>query len=66
MAEEIIEVTIHPDGKVEMKVSGIPGMDCVAETDDLAQLLGGQVEAQELTPEAYQDVEEQQQDRLWH
>jgi hypothetical protein len=65
MAEEI-EVTIHPDGRVEMKVSGIPGMDCVAETDDLARLLGGQVEAQELTPEAYEDAEERRQDRLWH
>jgi hypothetical protein len=66
MAEEIIEVTIRPDGKVEMKVSGISGMDCVAETEELAQLLGGEVEAQELTAEAYQDTEQRQQDRLWH
>jgi hypothetical protein len=65
MAEEIIKVTIHPDGKVEMNVSGIAGMDCVAETEDLARLLGGQVETQELTPEAYADAEEHQQDRLW-
>jgi hypothetical protein len=66
MAEEIIEVTIRPDGKVEMTVNGIPGMDCVAETEDLARLLGGQVEAQELTPEAYQDAGQPQQDRQWH
>jgi hypothetical protein len=66
MAEEIIEVTIRPDGKVEMRVNGIPGMDCLAQTQDLARLLGGEVEAQELTAEAYQDVEQHQQGRLWH
>jgi Protein of unknown function (DUF2997) len=65
MAEEIIEVTIWPDGKVEMRVEGIPGMSCLATTGDLARLLGGEIEAQELTAEAYQDVQEQQQERLW-
>jgi hypothetical protein len=66
MAEEIVEITIRPDGKVEMQVKGVPGMDCLAQTEDLAQLLGGEVEARELTAEAYQDTEEHQQDRLWH
>jgi hypothetical protein len=67
MAEEIIEVTIRPDGKVEMQVTGVPGMDCLAQTQDLTRLLGGEVEAQELTAEAYQDADQQdQQDRLWH
>jgi Protein of unknown function (DUF2997) len=66
MAEEIIEITVRPDGKVEMQVKGIPGMDCLAETEDLARLLGGQVEAQEMTGEAYQDTEQRAQDRLWH
>jgi Protein of unknown function (DUF2997) len=65
MAEEIIEVTIRPDGKVEMRVAGIPGMSCLATTGDLARLLGGEIEAQELTAEAYQDVQAQQQERLW-
>ncbi len=66
MAEEIIEVTIGPDGKVEIHVNGISGMDCLSETEDLLRLLGGEVESQELTGEAYQDVETQQQDRQWH
>jgi hypothetical protein len=35
-----------------MHVKGIPGMDCLAETEELAQLLGGEVEAQELTEQA--------------
>jgi hypothetical protein len=38
-------------------------MDCLAETEDLGRLLGGNVESQELTSEAYQDTE---QDRLRH
>ncbi len=66
MAEEIIEVTIGPDGKVEMRVNGVPGMNCLGETEDLVRLLGGEVEAQELTGEAYIDTEHDQQDRLWH
>ena len=49
MAEEIIEVTIRPGGTVEMHVNGIPGMDCLAQTEDLTRLLGGEVEATELT-----------------
>jgi hypothetical protein len=56
VAEEIIEITIRPDGKVEMHVTGVPGMDCVERTEELSQLPGGEVEAQELTAEAYQDV----------
>lgn len=66
MPEEIVEITVRPDGEVEMRVTGIPGLDCVTETEDLAQLLGGQAEARELTAEAYQDTGEQQQDRLRH
>ena len=66
MAEEIIEITVGPDGKVEMHVQCVPGMDCLALTEDLARLLGGGVEAQELTPEAYQDAGQHEQDRLWH
>jgi hypothetical protein len=66
MPEEIVEITITPDGKLEMHVSGVPGMDCVTETEDLVRLAGGEVESQELTGEAYQDAEQRQQDRLWH
>jgi DUF2997 family protein len=68
MAEEIIEVTIAPDGKVEMLVNGVAGMGCLAETEDLVRLLGGEVESQELTGEAYVEAEDEaeRQDRLWH
>jgi DNA repair ATPase RecN len=66
VGEETIEVTIGPDGKVEMHVTGVPGMDCLERTAELARLLGGEVEAQELTAEAYQDTAEQERDQLWH
>jgi len=65
MAEEIIEITVRPDGKVEMHVKGVTGMDCLAETEDLTRLLGGEVESQEMTAEAYADAEQPEQDRLW-
>ncbi len=44
----------------------MPGMDCVAHTGDLVQMLGGEVEEQELTGEAYVDDQQGQQARLWH
>jgi hypothetical protein len=66
MAEEIIEVAIGPDGKVEIHVNGIAGMGCLTETEDLVRLLGGEIESQELTGEAYVEVEQEEQDRLWH
>jgi hypothetical protein len=66
MPEEIVKITVTPDGKLEMHVSGVPGLDCVSETEDLVRLAGGEVESQELTGEAYQDVGQRQQDRLWH
>ena len=65
MAEEVVEVVVSPDGKVSINVSGIPGMGCTTETQDLERLLGGNVVARELTSEAYQDTAAAQQDRLW-
>ncbi len=61
-----MSVTIRPDGTVEVHVAGIDGMACLAETADLVQLLGGGVEAQELTAEAYVEAEQEQQGRAWH
>lgn len=66
MAEETVEVTIRADGTVEMSVAGIAGMACLPETQDLVDLLGGDIESQELTSEAYIQLEEEQQDRLRH
>lgn len=66
--DETVEVTIKKDGSVEIHVTGVDGMACLATTEELVSLLGGEVEAQELTAEAYNTAEETQetQDRLWH
>jgi hypothetical protein len=66
MGEEIIEVTIGPDGKVEMRVNGIAGMDCLSETEDLVLLLGGEIESRELTSQAFEEIGQEQQERQWH
>ncbi|TYB45642.1 DUF2997 domain-containing protein [Actinomadura chibensis] len=66
--DETVEVTIKKDGSVEIHVTGVDGMACLATTEELVSLLGGEVESQELTAEAYNTAEEtqEQQDRLWH
>jgi hypothetical protein len=68
MAGEIVDVLIRPDGKVELHVTGVDGMVCVEHTEQLVSLLGGDVEAQELTAEAYVQTEGEidRQNRLWH
>ncbi|MEU7869014.1 DUF2997 domain-containing protein [Dactylosporangium sp. NPDC049140] len=68
MADEIVDVVIRPDGKVELHVTGVDGMVCVEHTEQLVGLLGGDVEAQELTAEAYVQTETEidQPNRLWH
>jgi len=57
MAEEIVEITIGADGRVAVEVQGIGGTGCLDATEDLLALLGGEVEAQDLTAEAYVDQE---------
>ncbi|QQM38074.1 DUF2997 domain-containing protein [Streptomyces liliifuscus] len=56
---------ISADGSVEVHVQGVAGTRCVADTDELVRLLGGSVEHQELTEEAYQQDAAEEQDRLW-
>ncbi|MFJ9029510.1 DUF2997 domain-containing protein [Streptomyces sp. NPDC102274] len=65
MAEETVEVVISADGTVEVHVQGVAGTRCVRDTDELVRLLGGTVEHQELTEEAYQEGTAEEQDRLW-
>lgn len=65
MAEECVEIVIAADGTVQMSVQGVAGARCVADTDPLVRLLGGPVEHHELTEEAYQHGEDEEQDRLW-
>jgi hypothetical protein len=66
VADEVVEVSIGPDGTVAMSVRGVAGMECLTQTEDLVQLLGGDIESRELTDEAYLDVEQDAEDRLWH
>lgn len=41
--EEIIEVTIGADGKVEMEVKNVKGPACMQITESVEKVLGGQV-----------------------
>lgn len=50
---EEIEVTIHPDGSVNVAVRGMHGPLCTESTKRLEALLGGEVVARELTDEYY-------------
>ena len=52
---EEVEVTIHPDGRVEVKVRGVEGRACLAATKKLEQYLGGQV-TRELTDEYHAEA----------
>ncbi|MFE9624006.1 DUF2997 domain-containing protein [Streptomyces sp. NPDC006527] len=65
LADEILEVTIRADGRVEMHVQGVEGMACLTDTQELVARLGGDVESQELTAEAYVETGEEHHDRLW-
>ncbi len=62
MGLEEIEVFIDKDGKVRIEVRGVKGMSCLDLTKDLEEALGGEVEDREMTPEAYETVQEQTQD----
>lgn len=57
-----IEVFIDKDGKVRIEVRGVKGMSCLDLTKDLEEALGGEVEDREMTPEAYETVQQQVQD----
>ena len=63
---EEVEVTVSPDGKVTMHVRGVSGQACLKETQQLIALLGGDVESQELTAEAFIEIEGEQEERQWH
>jgi hypothetical protein len=51
-----VDVTIKPDGTVEVKVRGAQGPTCLALTKDLERYLGGQVSFREHTAEYQQDA----------
>ena len=51
-----IDVFLNPDGTVRLEVRGVKGPQCLALTDALEKLLGGQVVAREKTPEYDEQV----------
>ena len=55
-----IEVFIHPDGRVQLGVHGVKGKKCLALTQELERLLGGEIIERKTTPE----FDEQQQNEL--
>lgn len=54
-----IEVIIGKDGQVQLQVRGVKGLTCLNLTRELEAVLGGQIEAREMTPEAEEDTTEQ-------
>jgi hypothetical protein len=59
-----IDIFISPDGKVQLKVRGVKGEACLDLTKDLEAALGGQIESREMTADAYEQAQDQIQDRL--
>lgn len=59
-----IEVFIEKDGRVLIQVRGAKGLSCLDLTRELEEALGGQIEAREMTPEAYEIIQDEVQRRL--
>lgn len=53
---EEITVSIGPDGKVQLEVRGVKGDGCLDLTRALEAMLGGDIEAREMTPEASENA----------
>ena len=49
-----LEITIGPDGEVQVLVKCIKGRSCVEETKFLEEALGNTIESRELTSEYYE------------
>jgi len=63
MAEQELEITISPDGKVTVRTHGIKGATCMEYADLLVQIVGRE-EDREKTPEFYQVEEQNAQTRI--
>jgi hypothetical protein len=46
-----VDVFVEKDEQVKIEVRGVKGISCLNLTKDLAAILGGQIEAQEMTKE---------------
>jgi len=60
-----IEVIIGKDGQVQLLVRGVKGLICLELTKELEAVLGGQIEAREMTPEVQETAKEQVEQRQW-
>ncbi len=60
-----IDVFIEKDGQVKIEIRGVKGMSCLDLTKDLETVLGNQIAAQEMTPEASEMGQEQVQQQQW-
>jgi hypothetical protein len=49
-----LEITIGPDGEVQVTVKCVKGQSCVSETKFLEDALGNTIESRELTSEYYE------------
>ncbi len=49
---EELEITINPNGQVEVRVRGVKGSTCLEITKGLEDALGGEILLREMTPEA--------------
>ncbi len=58
MADETIDIIIHPDGRVELQVCGVKGERCLEVTKAVEEVLGGKVQ-RDFTSEMYESDEEQ-------
>ena len=58
MAEQELEITISPEGKVTVETKGLKGSDCLKYANMLVELLGKQ-ESLEKTTEFYETEEQQ-------
>ncbi len=61
-----IDVFIEKDGQVKIEVRGVKGMSCLDLTKDLEAVLGNQISAREMTPEADEIGQEQVQQQQWN
>ena len=59
-----IEVTIAPDGKVEVHIQGVKGNACLVVTKEMEQLLGDDIVERRHTYE-FDEQPQQQTDQEW-
>lgn len=57
-----IEITINKDGQVEVQVRGVKGKACLDITKPIEDALGGSVVLREMTPEALENPQENDQE----